>query len=69
MTDLELFKAIVRATRDVPMHEIGKAIERVRALVGSTDSKQIGLEDSRKATGTRNRKYLGGMDRSEDESA
>jgi hypothetical protein len=53
MTDLELFKAIVRATRNVAVEDVPKALARVRALLAES------------APAAPARKYFGGRDRME----
>ncbi len=62
MNDLELFKDIVRATTGVAAENVGKAVAKVREILGASSSQELGT--SRKAIGTKNRQYLGGMDRS-----
>ena len=66
MTDLELFKEVTRAVTGVPIHEVSKALAKVRALLAKSPAQ----ESSERGTPSgRNRKYLGGFDRGGDEAA
>jgi hypothetical protein len=60
-TDLDLFKAIVRATQNVPMDRVSAAVAQVRALFVTAPTEQAVRADR----GNRNRMERGGQDRSE----
>jgi hypothetical protein len=61
MTDLEIWKAISSAIRDVPADKIPEAVAKVRAIIAANPP----ASPERAHAGGHDRKERGGRDRSE----
>jgi len=63
MTDLELWKAIVRATHGIAIQDIPKSLAKVRELLADPQ------EPARADKSVRNRMFRGGLDRGSEDGA
>ena len=63
MTDLDLFKSIVRATTGVSAENVPAAVAKVRALFAQSAAPSAPPEVPKSAPKGRNRMYLGGVER------
>lgn len=62
MTEIELYKEIVRAVRDIQESQIAAAVAKVRALCATYGGQPS--SPARAERGGKNRMFSGGMDRS-----